>query len=257
MQEQSNMADIESNTVEEPKQAVERPFYRTIVEVGIWILLFFLVRATGVEAYKIPTGSMESTLLVGDFILVNKMAYGGRLPFTDIRLPGWRTPEAGDVVVFLFPVDEQTRYIKRCVAVGGDTVEVKDKVLFVNGKEVSYSQYAQFVDTLRSGAQVIKPRRSIDEQSRDNWGPVVIPDGQYFMMGDNRDNSYDSRWWGPVEDRLIIGQAFLIHWSWDDTHSPTPDMSLTDPLSLPRAAIHDVVHFPSKVRWSRLGTIIE
>lgn len=220
------------------------------------VLLFTVVRTSIVEANMIPSSSMEDTLLIGDFITVNKFVYGARLPVVDWRLPAVSEPEAGDVVVFIFPVDGVTRFVKRCVAVGGDTVEVIDKVLYVNGRETDFPETGKFIDTTLTGSQRIQSRRMGQNDSRDNFGPFVVPPDHYFMMGDNRDNSYDSRYWGPVPYDLIVGQAMIIHWSWDDSTYPAPDVSMTDPLSVHRMFIHNAVHALGKVRWGRLLTVL-
>ena len=233
----------------------ERPNLRSYYEIVIWLLVFFVVRATLVEAYKIPSSSMEDSLLIGDFIIADKITYGGEVPFFGVSLPGFRDPRAGDVVVFKWPGDGVTKYIKRCVAVGGDTVQVVDKVLYVNGKRVPDAPDAKYMDTLPDGEQNVVARPP-DGDSRDNFGPYVIPAGYYFMMGDNRDNSYDSRYWGPVPDDLVVGHAVLVHFSWDDAAYPSPAVSLSDPLSVPRLVLYNAAHFFAKVRWNRLLHLI-
>ncbi len=219
------------------------------------IILAVIVKTSVVEAYKIPSQSMEDTLLVGDFLLANKMVYGARIPILDWRLPAWDRPEQGDVVIFIFPRDGVTKYIKRCVAGPGDTVLVKDKQVFVNG--------IQFENPLLSkceigpdGQPVVLPRKAGGMDSRDNFGPYVVPPECYFMMGDNRDNSFDSRYWGPVPYEMVMGEAMAIHWSWDDSIHPSPDVSITDPLSVPRMFVHNVWYFFQKVRWDRLFSLI-
>lgn len=220
------------------------------------VILAVLIKTSIVEAYKIPSQSMEDTLLVGDFLLANKFVYGARLPLVDWRLPAVSEPEPGDVVIFIFPRDGVTKYIKRCVAGPNDTVEVKDKVVFVNGVEFKKPEFAKYIDTTDDGSQRIQPRRDGGLDSRDNFGPYVVPGDCYFMMGDNRDNSYDSRYWGPVPYDLILGEAMLIHWSWNDSIYPSPDVSVSDPLSVPRMFIYNAVHFVQKVRWNRLFSVI-
>jgi signal peptidase I len=225
-------------------------------QICVVLVMFFVIKTSFVEAYMIPSQSMEGTLLVGDFLLANKFVYGARLPLAGWRLPAISEPEPGDVVIFVFPGDGRTKYIKRCVAGPGDTVEVRDKLLYVNGLESEMPQHGKYIDTMASGDIVIQPRRSGGLDSRDNFGPYVVPDGCYFMMGDNRDNSYDSRYWGPVAYDMILGEAILIHWSWDDAGHPSPEVSIRDPLSVPRLFIYNAVHFFQKVRWKRLLSII-
>ena len=234
-----------------------RDLWDNFKQIFVAVLMAFIIKTSIVEAYKIPSQSMEDTLLVGDFLLANKFIYGAHLPLVDFRLPAIHKPERGDVVIFIFPRDGVTKYIKRCVAVEGDTVEVRSKVLFVNGARFPEFEYAKYIDTTMSGEQVIQPRRPGGMDSRDNFGPFVVPPDSYFMMGDNRDNSHDSRWWGVVPYRFILGEAMIIHWSWDDTEHPSPEVSLADPLSVPRVFIFNAVHFFDKVRWDRLFTVIE
>ena len=207
------------------------------------VVLAIIIKTSIVEAYKIPSQSMEDTLLVGDFLLANKFIYGARVPLVDWRLPAIHRPQQGEVVIFIYPRDGVTKYIKRCVAVSGDTVLVKDKVLYVNGEIFENPSHSKFVDLTADGQPAIQPRRAGGLDSRDNFGPYVVPRDCYFMMGDNRDNSFDSRYWGPVPYELIMGEAMVIHWSWDDGDHPSPDVSLSDPLSVPRMFIYNAVHF--------------
>jgi signal peptidase I len=215
----------------------------------IAIVLAVIIKTSIVEAYKIPSSSMEDTLLIGDFLIANKFVYGARIPLLDWRLPAIREPKQGDVIIFKWPGDGVTNYIKRCVATPGQTVEIKDKVLYVDGRVFPNPPFSKFTD------MQIKPRPTPGGDSRDNWGPYVVPKDYYFMMGDNRDNSYDSRFWGPVPRDNILGEAMIIHWSWGpDTNSPsvTPD----DFLSVPRLFLYNAFHFGERVRWGRLLNII-
>lgn len=219
------------------------------------VVMALVIKTSIVEAYKIPSQSMEDTLLVGDFLLANKFIYGARLPLVNWRLPAIREPRPGDVVIFIYPVDGVTKYIKRCVASSGDTVLVKNKVLFVNGKRFPDPEFCKY-DTNTDGSRKIVPRGHGGMDSRDNFGPFIVPRNRYFMMGDNRDNSYDSRYWGAVHEDLILGEAILIHWSWDDSEHPSPEVSVSDPLSVPRMFVYNAVHFFEKVRWGRLFGLI-
>jgi len=234
------------------KSSVTDSVWDNFKQIIFAVLLAVVIKTSIVEAYKIPSQSMEDTLLVGDFLLANKFVYGARMPIVDWRLPAISAPERGDVVIFIFPRDGVTKYIKRCVGVSGDTIEVKNKVLYVNGQESAFSGHAKHIDTTWDGSQVIQPRRPGGMDSRDNFGPYVVPEDYYFMMGDNRDNSYDSRYWGPVHKSLILGEALVIHWSWNDDIRPSPDVSVSDPLSVPRMFVYNASHFFEKVRWGRL-----
>ena len=212
--------------------------------LGLAFILFLIIRIFLVQAFKIPTGSMENTLLVGDYLLVNKMVYGAKtprkLPLVDlelptIRLPGFDDPRRGDIVVFEYPKDRDLDFVKRCVAVGGDTVEMRDKVLYVNSvpqpepyvqqvdpsirrdenrfynAENFFWQNEYLVDGLEFSGMNYRP-------TRDNFGPLVVPEGKYFCLGDNRDYSSDSRFWGFVDEELIKGRPLILYYSWDKKH---------------------------------------
>lgn len=227
-----------------------------IKQIFIAVVLALIIKTSIVEAYKIPTASMEDTLLVGDFLLANKFVYGAQVPLTSWKLPEISEPERGDVVIFIFPGDGVTKYIKRCVGVPGDTIQIKDKVLYVNDEIYPNPPLSKFVDTTANGEQEIQPRGIGGRKSRDNYGPYIVPKDGYFMMGDNRDNSYDSRYWGPVSKQLILGEAMIIHWSWDESEYPSPDVSVTDPLSVPRLFVYNTIHFFQKVRWDKLFSVV-
>jgi len=222
---------------------------RLLREFVIYAALFLILKTSVLAAYKIPSSSMEDTLLVGDFLVCNQFVYGARVPLLDYRFPALRDPRPGDIVVFLFPGDSSTRYIKRCVAVGGDTVEIHEKQLRVNSRPYPNPFAAKYTDTLLTGQHRTR-------EIRDEFGPMVVPQDHFFMMGDNRDYSYDSRYWGPVPRELVVGQALMIHWSWDDSRAPSPDVSWKDPLSVPRVIIHGAIHFFEKVRFDRMFTVI-
>lgn len=169
------------------------------------LILALIIRAYIVQAFKIPSGSMIPTLLIGDHILVNKFIYGTKIPLTDKKILVWRSPERGDIIVFKYPENPKKDFIKRVIATGGDVIEERDKIVYVNGKPL-YEPYAYHVDrTIRPGGN----------DPRDNFGPVVVPKDKVFVMGDNRDQSYDSRYWGFVDMKDIRGKALLIYWSWD------------------------------------------
>jgi signal peptidase I len=189
-----------AQVVAKPKRTVFQEYSEAFV---VAVILAILIRAFIVQAFKIPSGSMESTLLVGDHILVNKFIYGVRIPFTHLRWPRFSSPSRGDVIVFVFPMDRSKDFIKRVVGVGGDTVEVVDKKVFVNGKELVEPYVQHISPEIQPGS--LSPR--------DNMPPIKVPKGYLFVMGDNRDASHDSRFWGfvPVED--VKGEAFLIYYS--------------------------------------------
>ena len=187
--------------------------FREYVEaIVLAVVLTVVIRGLVVQAFRIPTGSMEDTLLVGDFLFVNKLVYGSEIDigFAGHRLvyhrfPAIRKPHRGDIIVFRYPDDPSRDFIKRCVAVEGQTVQIKDKLLYVDGK-------AQVEPYVIHGDERVLPR---EVSQRDNFGPIVVPKGHIFMMGDNRDNSHDSRFWGPLAVNLVKGKAMILYWSWD------------------------------------------
>ncbi len=174
--------------------------FREYVEIVVTaVVLALIVRALIVQSYHIPSESMEDTLLKGDFLFANKFIYGARVPVVDWRFPAVREPREGDIVIFKFPGDGKTDYIKRCVAVEGQTVELRGTKLYVEGEEVK-EEYAKYAHG--------------DRRGRD-YGPFVVPEDHIFVMGDNRDNSYDSRFWGPLNKKYLRGQALFIYFSID------------------------------------------
>jgi signal peptidase I len=186
-----------------------RSTVREYVEAILWALvLTALLRTFVIQAFRIPSESMVKTLLVGDFLFVNKFEYGAKIPFTHVRLPGLRKPERGDIIVFQFPQDPTKDFIKRCIATGGETVEIKNKAVYVNGRALD-EPYAVHSDS------TVRPAGF---DFRDNFGPYTVPKGDLFMMGDNRDNSNDSRYWGPLDMDLVKGRAMFLYWSWDGSH---------------------------------------
>ncbi len=187
------------------------------------LLIVLVLRSFLIEPFQIPSGSMLPTLEVGDFILVNKYTYGIRLPVAGTKVVSMNDPVKGDVVVFRFPKDGKTNYIKRVVAVGGDKVRYQDKALYINGEK----QSEEFMGSI-NGLEMFKESLSGVEHSifKDprrspvlGAGEWVVPEGHYFVMGDNRDNSNDSRFWGMVPDKLIVGKAFAIWMHWESLTS--------------------------------------
>jgi signal peptidase I len=186
-----------------PAKTKSREWTESIV---IALVLALIIRTFVVQAFKIPSGSMEDTLLIGDHLLVSKFIYGMQIPFTEKRILTFRHPRQGDVIVFEFPEDRNKSYfsrrdfIKRVVGVPGDVVEVREKQVYVNGLKYELPQ------------AIHKEKDLIPAEygPRDFMKPVTVPEGQYFVMGDNRDRSYDSRFWGFVTDPEIKGKAFLV-----------------------------------------------
>jgi len=200
-------SDNEPAVVTAPPIVRKKSLIREYAEaIFIAVLLALLIRQFAVQAFTIPSGSMTDTLLIGDYILVNKFLFGAEIPFTDRHLPGLRDPERGDIVVFKYPNDEARDFIKRIVAVGGDTVQVRDNRVWLNGNllDEPYVHPGSF-----------RPNPSTHCGYLYGCDLLRVPAGSYFVMGDNRDNSQDSRYWGFVRREKIRGKAFLIYWSWD------------------------------------------
>lgn len=190
--------------------------------IVIAVVLALFIRTFVVQAFKIPSGSMEPTLLIGDHILVSKFIYGIKIPFTNKKIFEFKNPKHGDVVVFIYPKDPSKDFIKRVIGIAGDKIHIKNKKIHINGKPIDdphgfYSDQT-ILKGLGSGA------------SRDNFGPVTVPRNALFVMGDNRDKSYDSRFWGFVDTNKVKGKAFLIYWSWEK--------------------------FFKNIRWKRLASVI-
>ncbi|WP_462323991.1 signal peptidase I [Desulfoplanes sp.] len=182
----------------------------------IAFILAFIIRSFVVQAFKIPSGSMLETLQIGDHLLVNKFTYGIRIPFTDFFVTHFSEPEFKDIIVFEFPEDPSKDFIKRVIGTPGDVLEMRDKVLYRNGKKLD-EPYARHVEPN------YRP-------TRDNFGPITVPANKYFVMGDNRDQSYDSRFWGFVDRDKIEGKAMILYWSWEGF---------------------------SNIRWNRIGKLVE
>jgi signal peptidase I len=197
----------------------KRSIVREYVEAILWALVLVLVlRAFVIQAFRIPSESMVPTLLIGDMLFVNRFEYGPKIPFTHTRLPGLRAPRTGDIIVFQYPENPRQDFIKRCIATGGQTVEVRDKVVYVDGKpSAAADAHAYHIDPVIScGGRVSPfPGDAALLTCRDNFGPYRVPAGRLFMMGDNRENSYDSRFWGTVPMDYVKGRAMFIYWSWD------------------------------------------
>ena len=176
-----------------------------IEAIVIALLLALFIRTFVVQAFKIPSGSMKNTLLIGDHILVNKFIYGIKNPFNDNTWIPITDPKRHDIIVFEYPMNPEQDYIKRVIGVAGDTIEIKDKKVYVNGvpQEENYTIYLD--------NRILPP----NVQPRDNLGPFTVPPHSLFVMGDNRDNSYDSRFWKFVDLKAVKGKAFILYWSWD------------------------------------------
>jgi signal peptidase I len=186
--------------------SIQKSKLREYIEaILLAIVIAFFIRTFVIQAYKIPSGSMKPTLLIGDHILVSKFNYGIRLPLVRSTLIPVGTPKRGDIVVFIYPEDRSKDFIKRLIGVPGDTIEIRNKNILLNGLPWNDTR-GVYVDNLIIPGSV---------QPRDNFGPVTVPEGSLFVMGDNRDESYDSRFWGFVPMKDVLGKALIIYWSWN------------------------------------------
>jgi signal peptidase I len=244
-------------------RAAARPFrvtaWENLKSIGGALLIFLFIRTFFVEAFRIPSGSMIPTLLIGDWLFVNKLVYGPHVPFTGVNLPGYAEPARYDVVVFESPyqADEAARgedptptLVKRLVGMPGDTLYMRDALLYVNGipQRQGYGAQSEQGDPNATDPLFAWQREIALSRSRfgaapsvpthDNWGPLLIPAGHYFMMGDNRYNSKDSRYWGVVPRANVRGRPLFVYYSWNADGSDRPLPFITD------------------IRWGRIGTMI-
>ncbi|MEK7210246.1 MAG: signal peptidase I [Candidatus Binatota bacterium] len=201
----SNDVRDDSVAVTGERKKAKSTFREYAESIVFALLLALFIRSFIVQAFKIPSGSMIPTLQIGDHILVNKLSYGIRSPFWDLFLVSFKKPQRGDVVVFIFPEDRSKDFIKRVTGIEGDMVEIREKRVYINGKPLE-DPHAHFEgDAPERGPLNV----------RDNYGPKQVPENFIFVMGDNRDRSYDSRYWGYVNLDDVKGRAFMIYWSWD------------------------------------------
>ena len=221
-----------------------REWYESLLVAAIFVLF---VRTFVVQTYQVPTGSMESTILVGDHLLVNKFAYGPRLPMFARALP-YRDVRRGDIIVFKKPgddVNDGNVLVKRAVGGPGDTITVRNKQLFVNGQPAD-ERSVQHIDSETYTAG--DPRGP-----RDEFGPFAVPPGRYFGMGDNRDNSLDSRFWGSIPRENIFGRPFVIYWSYE----AEPNSHIwRGPIAKIRQLLSVAIHFFSRTRWDRMFHLV-
>ncbi len=233
---------------EKHRSKLARWFDSWMRSLGMALVLFLVIRTFLLEAFQIPSGSMERTLLAGDFLFVNKAVYGAQIPGTTARLPGFESPRRGDVIVFAYPRNPDLNYVKRVIGIPGDTVEMRAGEVRVDGEGLT-EPYVQRVDP---GHDVYDPEfnwqrdylvaasaaaRGRYHPTRDTWGPLVVPAGKYFVLGDNRDNSADSRYWGFVDAGAVRGRPLVVYFSYD------------------REA-HDALPWLTDIRWHRLGSVI-
>ncbi len=228
------------------KKSTVREYYEALL---IAVIFVNFARIFVFQAFKIPTGSMEDNLKVGDHIIVNKFIYGPKpaeflsklLPLRDIR--------RDDIIVFRYPLQPDTDFVKRVIGMPGDTIEIHKKTVFVNGKAL-VEPYV-----IHEDPRTYPPEPALPEpyRSRDEFGPYTVPQGQYFAMGDNRDRSSDSRYWGTVPRSMIKGRAFMVYWSFRGT-PPPPDAPAGDRI---RELTSVFIHFFTRTRWDRTFLIVD
>jgi signal peptidase I len=227
------------------RKSTVREYYEALL---IAIIFVNFARIFVFQAFKIPTGSMEDNLKVGDHIIVNKFIYGPGDGFF-ARLVPLRDVHRGDIIVFRYPLDPDTDFVKRVIGLPGDIVTIHDKVVSINGKPL-VEPYVVHVDP-----QIYPDQPALPEpyRSRDQFGPVTVPPGQYFAMGDNRDLSSDSRYWGTVPRSLIKGRAFMVYWSFD--RQPPPQGS--PPSARVKELANVLLHFFDETRWKRTFFVVD
>ncbi len=220
-----------------------------VKDIVFVLVAVFLIRAFVIKAYRIPTGSMEQTLLVGDHLFACTFLYGLHIPFTNKKIFEIRKPKRGDIIVFRFPY-ERKDFVKRCIAIEGDIVEIRNKQTYVNNR-LLYEPYVCNGDPGIYEKLIIPGNsyqkawergefRNVGGMARDNFGPIKVPPNHLFMMGDNRDYSFDSRFWGPLEKKWIRAKVLIVHFSWN-----------------PKPPLYKMLHkIWKKVRWKRIGIIV-
>jgi len=212
-------------------RSARREYFEAII---VALIIAVLLRTFVVQAYHIPTESMSKTLLVGDYLLVDKFTYH------------FREPQPGDILVFQYPLNPNKDFVKRCIATEGQVIEMRNKVLYIDGVEETTIPTVTYTDPNILPASL---------SNRDNFGPMRVPPGQIFVLGDNRDNSRDSRVWGFLEKKYIKGRGLGIYWSWaPDPAAPKWESPYIWPFF--SIVFYNAAHFPSRIRWNRLGKLL-
>lgn len=243
-----NAEPSESGTRARRKKEAERhsnSAVEWVKSIVIAFVLFMLLRTFLVQTFVITSGSMENTLLVGDMLMVNRAAIGTRIPLTSVRIPGYSTPHRLDVIVFDPPHEEKLKLVKRLIGMPGDTLQMRDRVLYIDGvpQDEPYVKHQDVPDDVHPWMDWQRDdlMPGVDRASyaptRDTWGPIVIPEDRYFMMGDNRETSFDSRYWGLLEGWRLEGRAMFLYFSYNkDSYHPFPWLR--------------------EIRFNRIGTVI-
>jgi signal peptidase I len=226
------------------EKSTVREYFESIV---IAVILALFVRTWVVQAFKIPTGSMENNLLIGDHLLVNKFVFAPSAGRLEHAIMPEREIERGDVIVFKYPEEPERDFIKRVIGLPGETVELRNKKVYVNGRPLD-EPYVHFLEPASNAQEVT----SFDVRER--YGPVTVPPDRYFVMGDNRDNSQDSRYWGFLPRSYVKGEALMIYWSYESDSSDYVDTGVGATAS---RLVSVVTHFFTRTRWERIFKQIE
>ncbi len=228
------------------KKSTFREYYEALL---IAVIFVTFARIFVFQAFKIPSGSMDDNLKVGDHLIVNKFIFGAENESVLGRFLPLRPIRRGDIIVFRYPEGPETDFVKRVIGLPGETVTIQDKVVSINGTALD-EPYVIHVDP-----QIYPEQRALPEpyRSRDQFGPYVVPEGQYFAMGDNRDRSHDSRFWGSVPRSMIKGRPFMVYWSFHSVPAP-PDAKVTVRI---KELVNVVKHFGRDTRWDRMFFIVD
>ena len=227
----------------EHKKSTAREYFESIV---IAVILALFIRTFVVQAFKIPTGSMENNLLIGDHLLVNKFVYGPTFASVEEKILPIDEIQRGEVVVFKYPEEPERDFIKRVIGLPGETVELRNRRVFINGRPIE-EPYVHFLDTPADAAPGDADFTDFDVRRR--YGPVTVPANHYFVMGDNRDNSQDSRYWGFLPREYVKGKALMVYWSYEADREDYQRTGLGDQVG---GLLSTVTHFFTKTRWGRL-----
>jgi signal peptidase I len=224
------------------KKSTAREYFESIV---IAVILALFIRTFVVQAFKIPTGSMEENLLIGDHLLVNKFVFGPTATSVERALLPIGTIKRGDVIVFKYPEEPDRDFIKRVIGLPGETVEVREKKVYINGQPLD-EPYVHFLQPPTINSEF---HETTSFDVRERYGPVTVPPNQYFVMGDNRDNSQDSRYWGFLPRENVKGKALLIYWSYQAEREDYVDGGAGDTL---KGLVSVFAHFFTRTRWDRM-----
>jgi signal peptidase I len=222
------------------KKSIGREYFESLV---IAVVLALFIRTFVVQAFKIPTGSMEQNLLIGDHLLVNKFVFGPSMSRLERALLPVKDIHRLDIIVFKYPEEPERDFIKRVIGLPGETVELRNKHVFINGQRIEepYVYYLEDPPPLPQEMEVPNELQGMTRDPREQYGPVTVPPGHYFMMGDNRDNSQDSRYWGFLPRENIKGKALVIYWSYE-----------ADQADAQGGTLPEVIRTFTRTRWNRL-----